>query len=72
MSDLHTHSAFSPDGDGCRFALCAREADVRPAGKALLGALGGRGGGPRDMVQGSIGCADEDAIRAALDAALRA
>ena len=65
-------AAFSPDGDGCRFALCARDADVRPAGKALLGALGGRGGGPRDMVQGSVACADEEAIRAALDAALRA
>ena len=54
--------------------LCAvrTDADVRPAGKALLGALGGRGGGPRDMVQGSVACADEEAIRAALDAALRA
>ncbi|WP_102410106.1 alanine--tRNA ligase-related protein [Beduinella massiliensis] len=65
-------AAFSPEGEGCRFALCAAEADVRPIGKALLSALGGRGGGPRDLVQGSLQSADEAAIRAALEAAMDA
>lgn len=65
-------AAFSPEGEGCRFAICAAEADVRPLGKALLAALGGRGGGPRDLVQGSLQSGDEAAIRAALKAAVDA
>lgn len=65
-------AAFSPEGEGCRFAICAAEADVRPLGRALLAALGGRGGGPRDLVQGSLQSGDEAAIRAALKAAVDA
>lgn len=61
-------AVFSPEGEGCRFAITSIDADVRPLGKALLAALGGRGGGPKDLVQGTVACADPKAIRAALNA----
>ena len=64
-------AVFSSEGAGCRFALTSVETDVRPLGKALLSALGGRGGGPKDLVQGTIACTDESAIRAALNACAR-
>lgn len=43
-----------------RYVLCAKDMDVRPLGTELNKSFQGRGGGSREMVQGSItGCQEE-------------
>lgn len=37
-----------------RYVLCAKEMDIRPAGAELNKSFQGRGGGSKEMVQGSI------------------
>ena len=57
-----------PREEGYSFALSSETEDVRPATKALCAAFGGKGGGPKDMTQGLLGCASVEAIRDALNA----
>ena len=48
-------AAFSPDGQGgWRYVLGSTKRDPRPLGKALNQAFSGRGGGNRELVQGTI------------------
>ena len=42
------------DETGYHFCLAAREGDLRPLGKELTQALGGRGGGKPGFIQGSV------------------
>lgn len=42
------------DATGYRYALCAKEGDLRPFSRALNAALGGRGGGKPGFIQGSL------------------
>lgn len=56
---------------GYSFAMSSEQTDIRPATKALCEAFGGRGGGPKDMTQGVLGAAAEDAIREKLNEALK-
>ena len=51
------------DGEGYKYALCGGDLDLRTFSRELNGALGGRGGGKPNFVQGSVR-ADEAAIRA--------
>ncbi len=48
------------DEIGYKYAVVARERDVREIGKALNAACGGRGGGKPDMVQGSVAATREE------------
>lgn len=45
------------DGSGYKYAVVSRTEDVRPLGKELNSALGGRGGGKPEMIQGSVSAA---------------
>ncbi len=49
--------------DGWNFALASESIDVRPVVKALCGAFGGKGGGPKDMAQGVLSSGSEQEIR---------
>ncbi|HHV32552.1 alanyl-tRNA editing protein [Caproiciproducens sp. LBM24188] len=42
------------DEDGYKYAVCSSSNDVRPLGKKLNEAFGGRGGGSKELVQGSV------------------
>ncbi len=55
-------AVFSPREGGCSYCLASREEDLRPLGKAMTGALNGRGGGKPSFQQGTV-CAEEAAIR---------
>ena len=52
-----------PDGEVWRYIIARENGDLRAFGKALNGALDGRGGGRANFLQGSVR-ADEAAIRA--------
>lgn len=56
-----------PKGDGWSYALCACTEDARPAAKALNERFGGKGGGPREMVQGMLNGGTVEEIRALLN-----
>ena len=57
-----TAAVFSgTDGEGYAFCLVARQGDLRPLGKAMTTALGGRGGGKPLFQQGRV-AATRDAI----------
>lgn len=47
------------DENGYKYAITARNADVREIGKSLNAACSGRGGGKPDMVQGSVAATKE-------------
>ncbi len=47
------------DENGYKYAITARNTDVREIGKALNAACSGRGGGKPDMVQGSVAATRE-------------
>ena len=47
-------AAFAGEGDGWRYVLASRHADLRAYGKAFNAALRGRGGGSPSMIQGSL------------------
>ena len=51
---------------GWNYALSSRSMDIRPLSKELQNALGGKGGGSADMVQGVFGEVSEEEIRAAV------
>lgn len=51
------------------YVIGSRTVDVRPLGKTLNAALQGRGGGTAEMIQGTFGTADEEAVRAAIEEA---
>ena len=51
------------DASGYKYAYGSVQTDIRPLGKALNGALNGRGGGSEALVQGGVR-ADAAAIRA--------
>ena len=51
------------DGRGYGYCLVSKETDLRPLGKALTGALSGRGGGKNAIQQGRVQASEED-IRA--------
>lgn len=55
-----------PRGDGWSYALCSATEDARPAAKALNECFGGKGGGPREMVQGMLNGGSPDDMRALL------
>ena len=58
-----TAAVFSgTDGGGYSFCLVARSGDLRPLGKAMTQALGGRGGGKPNIQQGKVS-ADALAIK---------
>lgn len=42
------------DGEGYRYCLMGRHTDLRPIGKAMTQALGGKGGGKAEFQQGSV------------------
>ena len=56
-----------PREQGWSFALSSAEQDVRPAAQALTAAFGGKGGGPKDMVQGVLNGGTEAEIRQLLE-----
>lgn len=60
--------ALLPRGDGWSYAVCSANEDVRPAAKALNERFGGKGGGPRDMVQGVLNGGSPDEVREVLAA----
>lgn len=49
-----TAAVFSGTEGAYRYAVCGSHEDVRPVGKALNAALSGRGGGSKELVQGSV------------------
>lgn len=49
-----TAAVFSGAGDSYRYAVADPSGDVRPVGKELNQKLNGRGGGPKELVQGSL------------------
>ena len=51
---------------GWNYALSSCSMDIRPLSKELQNALGGKGGGSADMVQGVFGEVSEEEIRAAV------
>ena len=51
------------DGEGYRYALTSRHADLRMLVREMNSALSGRGGGSRELVQGTVSCS-----RAAIEA----
>lgn len=52
---IKTAAVFSGnDEEGYRYAVVSRSEDVRAIGRELNAALGGRGGGKPDMIQGSV------------------
>ena len=51
-----------PGEDGLAFALSSEALDIRPLARALCTAFSGKGGGPRDMVQGRLACGSEEEI----------
>jgi len=51
---------------GWNYALSSRTMDIRPLSRELQNALGGKGGGSADMVQGVFGEVSEEEIRAAV------
>ena len=55
-------AVFSPREDGYSYCLASREEDLRQLGKAMTGALNGRGGGKPNFQQGTVS-AEETAIR---------
>lgn len=57
-----------PREDGWSFALSSESEDVRPITKALCGAFGGKGGGPKDMTQGVLAGGTQAQIREKLNA----
>ncbi len=59
---------LAPRGEGYAFAVCSHETDVRPLTKKMCEALGGKGGGPKDMTQGTIERGNKEEIRAILSA----
>lgn len=61
-----TAVAFSGEGDSYRYAAADPSGDIRPIGKELNQKLNGRGGGPKELVQGSLR-ADREEIRKVLD-----
>ena len=48
------------DGEGYSFAMVARAGDLRPLGKAMTAALGGRGGGKPNFQQGRVSATRND------------
>jgi len=56
-------AVFSPGEGGCKYAIGQSGGDLRSFTKAMNAALGGRGGGKPDFVQGSV-AAEPDAVRA--------
>ena len=53
-------------GDGYRYVIGSRMADVRPLCKSLNGRFSGRGGGKPEMVQGSL-AGEEKEIRSFIE-----
>lgn len=47
-------AAFSGEGGSYRYALACASGDVRPFGRRMNGAFGGRGGGSAELMQGSL------------------
>jgi len=57
LGDVCQGPCFVLSGDdetGYRYAMCCKEGDLRPLGKALNAALHGRGGGKPGFLQGSL------------------
>lgn len=59
-----TAAAFSGTGDSYRYAVADPAGDVRPVGKELNQKLNGRGGGPKELVQGSLRAGREEILSA--------
>lgn len=57
-------AVFAGDGASYQYAVSEPGGDLRSGAKALNAALGGRGGGKPEFVQGSVRCGEE-ALRAA-------
>lgn len=55
-------AVFSPREGGYSYCLASREEDLRQLGKAMTGALNGRGGGKPNFQQGTVS-SEETAIR---------
>lgn len=55
-----------PRADGWSYALSSQTEDVRPVARQLAEHFGGKGGGPKDMVQGVLTSGNPDQIRALL------
>lgn len=47
-------AVFSGEGNGWRYAVADASRDLRPVAKALSAAFNGRGGGPKELIQGSV------------------
>ncbi len=58
-----TAAVFSGSGDSYRYAAADPAGDVRPVGKELNQKLNGRGGGPKELVQGSLKAEREEIVR---------
>ena len=55
-----TAAVFCGEGNGWRYAIADSSRDLRPVAKALSAAFAGRGGGPKELVQGSVSGGEEE------------
>ena len=55
-----TAAVFSGEGNGWRYAVADASRDRRPLAKALSAAFNGRGGGPKELIQGSVSGKEEE------------
>ena len=59
-------AVFSPDQSGCKYAVGSSTQDVKAYGREFNGALNGRGGGSKELIQGTVS-ATVDEIREYLE-----
>lgn len=62
-ADAHLAAVFLAREEGWDYAICSNEMDVRPLNQLLRERFGGKGGGPKDMVQGKLERSEPEAIR---------
>lgn len=63
--DARAALVLLPEAEGWQFAASSRTEDMRPLARGLCEAFGGKGGGPKDMVQGRLTRGTPEEIAAA-------
>ncbi|MCR4950996.1 MAG: hypothetical protein K6A40_06715, partial [Solobacterium sp.] len=58
-----TAAVFAREDDKCSYLIISKDRDLRQITKPLNEALNGRGGGNREMIQGSVSADDETILR---------
>ena len=62
-TDGGTAAVFAREDDKCSYLIISKDRDLRQITKPLNEALNGRGGGNREMIQGSVSADDESILR---------